>query len=123
MNHTIVAMVGQKIVRVQCNTCGSTHNHHPAVKPAAVPRAAAQRSSASAPAPAKRSQTDAERQEWTALAQAADSDKARPYAMDGRYRVNETVRHEQFGLGFVRRVAEGKAEILFETGKKLLKCG
>ena len=38
-NHTIVAMVGEKIVRVECNTCHSMHNYHP-VKAAKEPAAA-----------------------------------------------------------------------------------
>ena len=25
---TIIAMVGEQVVRVQCNTCGGTHNYH-----------------------------------------------------------------------------------------------
>jgi hypothetical protein len=126
MNHTIVAMVGTKIVRVQCNTCSSTHNHHP-LKPAAEPRAASRAKgsvpSASRPRPAKSSPAEADRQEWSLLVQDVNPDKVRTYAMDGRCRVNDPVRHPVFGLGIVRRVAEGKAEILFEDGKKLLKCG
>ncbi|MEJ2201943.1 MAG: hypothetical protein P8X63_13165 [Desulfuromonadaceae bacterium] len=27
-NHTIVAMVADRVVRVQCNTCGGMHNYH-----------------------------------------------------------------------------------------------
>ncbi|HWI40014.1 MAG TPA: hypothetical protein VNX25_00835, partial [Verrucomicrobiae bacterium] len=48
-NHTIVAMVGEKIARVQCNACGATHAHRPELpapsegkkKTAGAPRAAA----------------------------------------------------------------------------------
>jgi hypothetical protein len=126
MNHTIVAMVGAKIVRVQCNTCKSTHNHHPlksAAEPRTSTRASGSGSSATKPRQPKSSPADAELQEWTLLAQDIDPDKVRTYAMDSRFRVNDPVRHPVFGLGIVRRVAEGKAEILFEGGKKLLKCG
>lgn len=123
MNHTIVAMVGQTIVRVQCNTCSSTHNYHP-VKPAAAPRTPAARtatksSGTSAP---KRSAGVNAREEWSALLQDADTSNARPYSIDGRYRLNDLVRHPTFGIGIVKRIGEGKVELLFETGTKLLKC-
>ena len=29
LNHTIVAMVGEKIVRVECSTCHNMHAYHP----------------------------------------------------------------------------------------------
>src|SRR5690349_2429788 len=49
--HTILAMVGTKIARVRCNTCGGEHamRSAPGSKPAATPRARA----ASAEKPAK----------------------------------------------------------------------
>lgn len=28
-NHRIVAMVGDRVVRVECNTCHGVHNYHP----------------------------------------------------------------------------------------------
>jgi hypothetical protein len=124
MNHTIVAMVGDRIVRVQCNTCGSTHNHHPVNKAKAPSRAAAVRTSSAAARNAPRpAAIDADRQEWSAFSQGVDMTLVRPYAMDGSFRVNDPVRHPTFGLGVVKKVAEGKAEILFEGGRKLLKCG
>jgi len=43
--------------------------------------------------------------------------------MTGKFRMNAFVRHPVFGLGIVRRVDVGKVEILFQTGKKLLKTG
>ena len=39
LNHTIVAMVGEKIVRVECNTCHGIHAFHP-VKVTKEPTAA-----------------------------------------------------------------------------------
>ena len=42
--------------------------------------------------------------------------------MNGSYKVKDLVEHPLFGLGVVMRVEANKAEILFEGGKKLLRC-
>ena len=36
LNHTIVAMVAEKVVRVECNTCRGMHNYHPLKEKAVI---------------------------------------------------------------------------------------
>jgi len=122
MNHTIVAMVGEKVVRVQCNTCDGVHNYKepkaaktPAVRSAAPKVAAAPKSS-------RRDPGAADREEWIALRPKMNREQAKAYAMDGTYKVNDLVQHPVFGLGVVQRVVANKVEILFEQGRKLLRC-
>ncbi len=123
LNHTIVAMVGERVVRVECNTCGGVHNYHPekeAKAPAAAPSA---RKSATAPRATKKAPGEADRDEWETLRPTMEVERARPYDMNGRYRVNDLVAHPVFGLGVVRRMAgPNKMEVLFQAGKKLLRC-
>jgi hypothetical protein len=121
-NHIIVAMVGERVARVQCNTCGGVHNY----KPAGEPKAPAARTERTKAEPAARKPPKgaaaAEQREWEALLPTLQRERAVPYSMEGRYRAGDLVEHPLFGLGVVRSVAPGKAEILFASGRKLLRC-
>ena len=122
-NHTIVAMVGEKIVRVECNTCRSTHNYRSpkAAKEPAAPRATQQKK-VSAPRSPRVDPEAAARDEWAGLRPNMDPDKAVPYDMNASYRVNTLLLHPQFGLGIVQMVLPNKIEVLFQDGKKRLRC-
>ncbi len=125
LNHTIVAMVGEQIVRVECNTCHGVHNYH-AVKEDKPARATAAAGAGAKKSAATRSpRTDpaaAERDAWAAL-QPLDPAASVPYDMNGKFRKNDLIHHPVFGLGVVQAVHANKAEILFKDGKKLLRCG
>ncbi|PLX84201.1 MAG: hypothetical protein C0617_08985 [Desulfuromonas sp.] len=121
-NHTIVAMVGEKVVRVECNTCRGVHNYKepkvpktPADKPAA-------RKKAAAPRRTKKDPGAADREEWASLSPTMDKARAVAYAMNGSYKVDALVSHPTFGIGIVKIVRGNKCEILFEEGMKLLRC-
>lgn len=131
MNHTIVAMVGEQIVRVECNTCHGMHNYHPlkeAKAPATPKTPAAAKTTMPRKAPVPRKEkvdpVAVECAEWEALRPTMDPDQALPYDMNGTYRAKKLVLHPTFGLGIVRLVIPpNKIEVLFQQGKKLLKCG
>ena len=128
-NHTIVAMVGEQIVRVECNTCHSVHNYRAAkeakvreAKAATPPGTAAQKTTA--PRPAKADPEAAARAEWEALQPGLDPAQALPYNMNGTYRAKELLSHPLFGLGIVQAVLPpNKMDVLFRDGKKRLRCG
>lgn len=122
-NHTIVAMVGDKVVRVECNTCHGIHNYHP-IKAVREPAAAkgGERRVASPRAP-KVDPAAAAASEWTSLLGARDLAAAVPYDMHGSYRVDALLQHPKFGVGIVRLVLPGKVEVLFQEGLKRLICG
>lgn len=53
----------------------------------------------------------------------ADMHGAKPYAFTGAFEVGDVITHKQFGPGSVVAVkADGKMEVGFETGAKLLVC-
>jgi hypothetical protein len=122
LNHTIVAMVGDRVVRVQCNTCGGAHNYRPVAEPKAPVARAAVQKAAPAPRAARKDPGTADREEWEALRPAMENGQPFSYDMNGGYRVNSVVAHPVFGLGVVKTVAPGKMEVLFQAGKKLLRC-
>jgi len=124
LNHTIVAMVGEKIVRVECDTCHGTHAYHP---PKAVKAPAAARTPGTKTATPRAPRVDPEaaaRREWAALEPAMDPERAVPYDMARVYRVNTLLSHPHFGLGIVQAVLPpNKISVLFKDSKKLLRCG
>lgn len=127
MNHTIVAMVEEKIVRVECNTCHGVHNYR-AVKPEkaekipAAPKTAKRK--AATPRAPKADPAAVAAAEWEALQGKVNPEQAIPYNMERTYRVNNMILHTQFGLGFIQGVIPpNKIDVLFQLGKKRLRCG
>jgi len=123
-NHTIVAMVGEKIARVECNTCHGMHNYHP-LKPVREPAAARNpQKKAAATRTGKADPAAAALAKWCDLQAGMDPAQAIPYEMTGKYRVQNLLLHPVFGLGIVQLVLPpNKVEVLFREGKKLLRCG
>src|SRR5262245_31885250 len=91
--HTILAMVGTRIARVRCNTCGSDHAYR---SPHSRARPAASRTRVG---PAERTVIGFEAQ----LA-ALDPSTARDYRPADTYAAEQVLRHPTFGLGIVRAV-------------------
>lgn len=114
-NHTIVAMVGDKVVRVECNTCGSTHNYHAAKSPTGP---TTRRTTAAAKPRTTRAQRD-----WEALLATASPDEAVPYTMTTPMQEGMLIHHPSFGLGRVIGTTKpNKMEVRFSSGIKLLRC-
>jgi hypothetical protein len=120
-NHTIVAMVEDKVARVQCNTCNGVHNYYsPAEK---RPTRIASQKDAGAPKRPRAGRQSAAQAEWEELSRSADLSAALRYEMGRGYRVNDLVQHPVFGLGVVKTTTKpNKMEVLFEGGVKLLRC-
>lgn len=110
--HTILAMVGQKIARVRCNTCGSDHVYRgtqgPSRGAAARPRAA----------PAEKAVVG-----FDAQLAALDVSAAQDYRPDQTYAVDQVVRHPTFGLGIVRAVRQDKVDVAFKAAERTLVQG
>ena len=124
LNHTIVAMIEEKIARVECNTCHGTHNYRPE-KPVKVP-APAKTLLKKTPVPrkAKVDPLMIERAEWEELQPDMNPEKATPYDMNKPYRVRNLLLHSVFGLGVVKLVLQpNKIDVLFQEGIKRLRCG
>ena len=110
--HTILAMVGTKIARVRCNTCGSDHVYRGT-------------QTASRSAAAKPRATPAERTVvgWEAQLAALDVASAQDYRPDHHYAVDQVVRHPTFGLGIVRTVRQDKMDVAFKSAERTLVQG
>jgi hypothetical protein len=123
-NHTIVAMVGEKIARVECNTCHGTHNYHPLKADKGTASARDPQKKAATTRTARPDPAAAAAAEWEALQSGMDASQSIPYDMNGKHRLGTLLLHPVFGLGIVRLVMPpNKIEVLFQGGKKLLRCG
>lgn len=124
LNHTIVAMVEDRVVRVQCNTCGGQHNYRaPQEEKKAASPSARKTAATAGTGRARRAAPPAGPSEWETRMAGIDQESALPYAMDTRLRAGNLVSHPVFGLGIVTAfVPPNKAEILFRDGTKLLRC-
>jgi hypothetical protein len=111
LDHTVVAMEGEQVVKVKCRTCGSTHKFR---NPADAPKARKGRS--------KSDEGALSANQWeTALAGA--SAKVLPYRMDAKYRVGDVVDHDRFGKGVVRKLYVNKCDVLFQDRERLMASG
>jgi hypothetical protein len=109
-NHVVVAMVESKPATVQCNTCQGIHRYRAPVSP---PKTRQQ----------PKAQPAIRTEERDTFQAAIQNVPARDYDMDKEYRAGTVIRHQSFGLGVVQRLAGNrKMEVLFETGKKTLRC-
>jgi hypothetical protein len=124
--HTIIAMVGPKVVKVKCNTCGGEHQYRgeqPLVKPVsfAAPKRASSSSSGSSSTP--RAKAPVVTISWEDQFKGKDITKAKKYSPRETFAVDDVVDHPTFGLGIVRAVRDGKVEVGFKQEEKVLVHG
>ncbi|MDY7232881.1 hypothetical protein [Hyalangium rubrum] len=123
--HTILAMVGTKIARVRCNTCGGDHAYRSA--PGTTDRPSA--STTSRASSSSRSSTPrAEKPEKVVISfeeQLAGKDiaNAPKYSPKDTYKVDQVIQHPTFGLGLVTVVRGDKVDIAFKSETKTLVHG
>ena len=114
-NHTIVAMVAEKVVKVQCNTCGGAHNYRPEAKKKAP---VARKTAAAKP----RATTKVQRS-WEELLEKARGEETTPYSMKTPMKDDMLIVHPTFGLGqVINCIKPNKMEVRFETDIKMLRC-
>lgn len=122
-NHRIVAMVGDRVVRVECNTCHGVHNYHPPEENKMPATGKSRRNVEISPRKTRKEPEAADREEWESLLSTMQREKAIAYDMNGKYRLNDLVEHTVFGVGIVKLlIRPNKMQVLFQGGKKLLRC-
>jgi hypothetical protein len=122
--HTILAMVGTTIKRVQCNTCSSQHmfrGQQPLVKATsfAAPRKAGP-SGATRPRSVK---SEVVVIGFDEQLRGKDITKARKYSIQETFKVDDVIDHPTFGFGIVSAVRVDKVDITFKSDVKTLAHG
>jgi len=107
----VISMAEEAPEKVQCTVCSRKHKYRPPSEPK---KPAAKRVPA---------QVETERKQWKTLLENVDSSKATDYSMSASFKLKALINHPVFGLGLVQRLAgPQKVEVLFETGKKTMRC-
>ena len=117
--HTILAMVGPKIARVRCNTCGGEHAFRGKAGVTDRPTKAATAKAARAGTPR------AEKVVISFDDQLAGKDiaSAPKYSPKDTYRVDQVIHHPTFGVGLVTAVRGDKVDLTFRSDTKTLVHG
>ncbi len=108
LEHVIVALEGEEIVKVKCKTCGSAHKFR---DPANVKRPRATRK--------KEDVAKATETLWESCLASAKG-RERMYDIGGKYRVGDVVLHNTFGKGIVRKIYLNKCDVLFKDKERLM---
>lgn len=117
--HTIQAMADGKIEKVVCKTCKGKHKYRPN-----IPKS---RQKKDPNAPVKKKVTRRRKKDpaviWEEALEGKDVSQSKTYAMDAVFATDDILEHPTFGVGLITEVrAEGKMEVLFKDGPKLLVC-
>ncbi|MBL8919298.1 MAG: hypothetical protein JNJ54_10585 [Myxococcaceae bacterium] len=117
--HTILAMVGTSIKRVQCNTCGSQHMFRGQQPLQKVASFAAPRKPSAPRTPRSQVVTIG----FDELLKGKDLTKAKKYSIRETFKVDDVVDHPTFGFGIVSAVRTDKVDITFKAEVKTLAHG
>lgn len=122
--HTILAMVGQTIARVQCNTCGGQHAYRSAPG-TSKPRSSSSSSSSGSTAARAASREPAVKtvSGFEDQLKGKDLTKARKYSPKDTYVVDEVMDHLTFGFGLVKAVRADKVDVVFKASERTLVHG
>jgi hypothetical protein len=120
--HTVVAMVGDRVARVKCNTCTKEHSFQP--PPSASEATANKRKAAKKAKKSAQAATELAALDYDRLLKTVDLTSAKKYSPKSQLDVREVVEHATFGLGVVTEVRDGaKATIVFSEGSRTLIFG
>ena len=120
--HTIVAMVGDRIARVRCNTCNGEHAYRspPSASEATAKKRRAERKTGPLEKPGSRSSAT----EFEVLVRGKDLSRANKYSPAMTLKLDDAVDHPSFGIGLVTEIREGhKAHVAFPSGGRVLIFG
>jgi len=110
LDHTIMAMAGEEIARVRCQTCGTSHKYR------GVAEALKKRKPRTARGVGEEATAALV---WeTGLADAKGQE--RDYDVSVKYRVGDVVHHQRFGKGVVVQLYTNKCAMLFKDKERLM---
>lgn len=120
--HTILAMVGTKLARVRCNTCGGDHVYRSGPPGSPSPRS----SSSSGGGGAKAGRVTKEEKQIISFQERLaghDLNAVEAYSPRVTYVVDQLVKHPTFGIGIVSAVRGDKVDVAFKADMKTLVHG
>lgn len=139
-DHHVVAMLGDKIAKVECKVCHARHSYTSPKAEAKAPAASRVRSAATgivketpqaaapkAASPRKSNaaasrQAQAQAEQWEKLVGPCLAPLA--YNMERTFRVGDVIDHPVFGPGYVQKLMKPNTiEVMFKDASRNLRCG
>ncbi len=118
LNHVIVAMKGDKVIKVQCLTCKKEHAFRP-IKGATEPQAP--KASKAKKAASEDTENHSIEIEWEKLMSAHRDLPGKPYSTKGHFTLGDKLNHPTFGDGIVGKlIYPNKLEVIFRHDVKVL---
>jgi hypothetical protein len=119
--HTILAMVGTSIARVQCNTCSGQHAFRsPPGTSSSRARSSSSSGASAATKAASRESLVKTVSSFEEQLRGKDLSRAKKYSPRETFAVDEVMDHPTFGLGIVRAVRHDKVEVAFKSQERTL---
>jgi hypothetical protein len=121
--HKVVALVDGTVDKVICSTCNKKHKYRPN-----PPKSRTKKAAKNADGTPKKRVTRRRVKDpaiiWEETLGDRDLSNPSPYTFTGLFKENELIEHKKFGRGLVMRLmGEGKMEVIFKEGTKVLVCG
>ena len=121
LGHVIIAMKGDRIVRVQCKTCRGDHAYKAAkgvTDPSLAPKPKAAGAASGKRATAQKVSIETE---WVRLMNENRGKPLKDYGADQKFGVGDRLKHSVFGEGVVtKQIYPRKVEICFSMDLKVL---
>jgi len=125
LNHVVVALTGDRVVKCQCLTCKKTHQFR-APKGVTDPKVAGTGTSGGNKASKTgrtRTKAISVQEEWLKAMEEVRKKPAKPYSIKLVFLVGDRIHHPKFGEGVIRKnIHPNKVEILFQDDLKILIC-
>lgn len=103
--HVVTKITDEKIRKVICNECQSTHVYR----------------GGKAPTPKAKTTRPRNPRKWSTLVELVEDEKVVDYKITGIFSEGDAIQHKKFGLGVITKVVDStKIEVVFEEEKKLL---
>ena len=115
LGHIIIAMMGEKIVKVKCKTCGSTHSF----RNTGVSRVSSTVRRTGASERKATSMVATIEAAWQAGIAEAKGPEV-PYNMGTAYKAGDVIGHSVFGKGIVQRTEFRKCLVIFRDKERML---
>ncbi|MGV1099137.1 hypothetical protein ACUUL3_06945 [Thiovibrio sp. JS02] len=124
-NHTIVAMLGGRVAKVECNTCHGRHNYRPpAAEKSGVLRRGGGGKVSGGKGGGRVSPEMKAAAHYEEVLAGRSPEGALPYAMTATFAQGDLIEHPDFGLGLVtKKISASRIEVIFRAGVKVMVCG
>ncbi|MFQ5864510.1 MAG: hypothetical protein ACE5IW_04690 [bacterium] len=117
MIHVITAVTDDKIKKVMCKGCYTTHVFRKASSESKTKSGPGRPRKSDSKTPVRRSR----KYDWSKLVSELDESQIVNYEINDDYTEKEAIRHKRFGVGIIIKViSDIKIEVLFQDDRKIL---